>query len=103
VVSPVSNPEHNYIAVQTFACRPSVDLKKIMQPRALLPAARDNQPVEESPKLPRQPEIKPTTPSARSNTLWNNGGFPGRKAQTQFPSHNMSRLPEDLELELQML
>ncbi len=91
VVSPVSNPEHNYIAVQTFACNHSRGQKQIKHAKV------------DSRSGASTPIPDGTMPAFRWSTEPRSGPGPSAAAEFKSDRFGLSRLPEDLELELQML
>ena len=87
VVSPVSNPEHNYIAVQTFACNHSRGQIPIVHAKSGL----------------RVGDLPPINDGASRPGRTYRGTNPGAAAEFKPDRFGLSRLPEDLELEPQML
>ena len=98
VVSPVENPAHNYIMVQTFPCtHVKTTIKHVLHRKD----AMYHRPVT-TPKAPRDERHAPS-PTPRQAVR--SSSYPPRdRMHTEFtPFKELSRLPEDLEFELQML
>jgi hypothetical protein len=104
VVSPVENPTHNYIMVQTFPCthEKSTIAHVYHRKAAMYTEGTPKGRVPSDDRLDNNRWGSPTTRRPRSPPAEGRRQTPTSRAESAFMP-GISRLPEDLEFELQML